>query len=139
MSTNYGPRNPNWRGGRTIASTGYVLVRVPGHPLADVRGYVYEHRLVGSALVGRILERHEQVHHRDGDKTNNHPSNLVVTPSKAVHQYHHRSPDSRLRVPGEPNPEVLCECGCGTSFRRFDSAGRPRRFVSGHNMFVGSR
>jgi hypothetical protein len=28
---------------------------------------------------------------------------------------------------------VSCECGCGQVFPRFDRAGRPRRFVSGHN------
>ena len=41
-----GPRNNNWRGGRTLSSNGYMLIRFPGHPCADVRGYVYEHRLV---------------------------------------------------------------------------------------------
>jgi hypothetical protein len=31
--------NSNWKGGRLIASNGYVLVRVGiGHHLADVRG-----------------------------------------------------------------------------------------------------
>jgi hypothetical protein len=33
-----GARNPNWKGGRLVASNGYVLVRVGvGHHLADVR------------------------------------------------------------------------------------------------------
>lgn len=42
-----GPDNPNWRGGRSVASNGYMLVRAGvGHHLADVRGYAYEHRLV---------------------------------------------------------------------------------------------
>jgi hypothetical protein len=37
-----GPRNPNWRGGRSLASNGYVLIRVGVGPhLADVRGYAY--------------------------------------------------------------------------------------------------
>lgn len=50
-----GPDNPNWKGGRSIASNGYVLLRMPGHHLADVRGYVYEHRLVAEQKLGRRL------------------------------------------------------------------------------------
>src|SRR4051812_41815968 len=45
--------NPNWRGGRSIASNGYIIVRVGvGHHLADVRGYAYEHRLVAEQKLG---------------------------------------------------------------------------------------
>jgi hypothetical protein len=42
-----GPKNGMWRGGKSLASNGYILIRVGNdHPLADVRGYAYEHRLV---------------------------------------------------------------------------------------------
>lgn len=41
-----GSDNPNWKGGRTVTEHGYVLLKRPDHPDADVRGYVYEHRLV---------------------------------------------------------------------------------------------
>jgi hypothetical protein len=129
-----GAANPNWRGGRTIASTGYVLVRVGvGHPLADVRGYAYEHRLVASEKLGRDLLPGEIVHHIDGNKQNNDPANLEVLPSIADHRHEHRSARSRLRKPGETNPCVRCACGCGEEFDRYDAAGRPRRFVPGHN------
>jgi hypothetical protein len=37
------------------------------------------------------------------------------------------------RLPGEPNPIVVCACGCGSRLRKFDKGGRPREFVSGHN------
>lgn len=50
--------NPNWKGGRSIASNGYVLIKVgTGHHLADVRGYAYEHRLVAERKLGRRLLR----------------------------------------------------------------------------------
>lgn len=132
-----GPANPNWRGGRSIASNGYVLIRVGvGHPLADVRGYVYEHRLVATKILGRPLAKGELVHHRNGDKTDNRPENLEVVRDNAEHFYRHRKRESGRRMPGEDNPIVRCECGCGAVFLKFDMGGRPRRFVSGHNTGV---
>jgi hypothetical protein len=128
-----GPRNPNWRGGRTVASNGYVLVRVGvGHPLADVRGYAYEHRLVAEAKLGRALLPSEQVHHVDGNKQNNDPGNLVVV-TQTEHRAEHRRQERGLRRPGEENPMVACACGCGAMFVRYDAMNRPRRFVTGHN------
>ena len=48
-------KNPNWHGGRVIASNGYVKVKCPDHPSADPNGYVYEHRLVAERILGRPL------------------------------------------------------------------------------------
>lgn len=129
-----GKRNPNWKGGRVVASNGYVLIRVGvGHYLADVRGYAYEHRLVAEKMLGRRLHPGEQVHHRDECKSNNDPSNLEVTAGAAEHRSHHRTVERGLRNPGQPNESARCACGCGSEFPRFDASGRPRRFVSGHN------
>ena len=134
MGETTGIKNPNWRGGRVIASNGYVLIRVgKNHHLADVRGYAYEHRLVAEKKIGRSLLAGEHVHHIDGDTQNNLPSNLEVL-TAAEHRLEHRTEDRGLRMPGEPNDLVFCECGgCGEQFTRFDLSGRPRRFVSGHN------
>lgn len=126
-------RNPNWKGGRSVASNGYVLVKAPGHHLADSRGYAYEHRIVAEQKIGRHLREGEQVHHIDHDKTNNAPENLEVVPSRAHHARLHRTSSRRLREPGERNPLIDCGCGCGTSFHQFDEQGRQRSFVSGHN------
>lgn len=127
--------NGNWKGGRHVASNGYVKVCLgEGHPDADQRGYVYEHRLIASRMLGRSLLPGEIVHHKDGDKANNDPSNLEVKPSRAHHQAEHRTRDSGRRLPDEPNPMVTCECGCGEAFSKFDASGRTRRFVSGHNI-----
>jgi hypothetical protein len=128
-----GPRNPNWKGGRTVDPRGYVLIKKPEHHAADVRGYVYEHRLVAEAKLGRPLARGEVVHHVNEDKGDNRPENLAVLPSIAHHRKEHRKPGSKLRDPDEANPMVRCACGCGARLRRYDSSGRPRRFVSGHN------
>jgi hypothetical protein len=128
-----GPRNPFWRGGRSITQAGYVLVRVgKDHHLAAVRGYAYEHRVVAEKKIGRRLLRDEQVHHIDGNRQNNDPANLEVMPSARHHQAKHRT-RADLQGPDEPNPLVACGCGCGSYLRRFDASGRPRRFISGHN------
>jgi len=129
-----GENNRNWNGGRVIASNGYVLIRVGvDHHLADVRGYAYEHRLVAELKLGRRLLTGEQVHHKDANKTNNHPDNLEVFGSLAEHMVEHRTVGHGRRLPSEPNEVVQCLCGCGELFAKFDESGRPRRFVPGHN------
>lgn len=129
-----GAANPNWRGGRTITPDGYVLVRVgKEHPAADCRGYAYEHRLVASNELQRTLTRKEQVHHLDHRKNHNDTDNLVVMATAAEHRALHRGQRSKRRLPTEPNYEVACQCGCGTTFLHFASSGRPRHYVSGHN------
>ena len=126
-------RNPNWKGGRSIASNGYVLIKVgTGHHLADIRGYAYEHRLAAESKLGRRLLAGEQVHHIDENRQNNDPSNLEVV-TIAEHRVHHRAVGVNRRMPGEPNPTIACECGCGGVFTKFDACGRPRRFITGHN------
>lgn len=131
----HGSRNHQWKGGRTIASTGYLLVKVPwNHHLADIRGYAYEHRVVAEKKLGRRLLPGEIVHHNDGNKLNNRPDNLEVVASIAHHRAEHRSPGSELRNHGQDNPNVECKCGCGGTFPMFDSSGRPRKFISGHNL-----
>lgn len=129
-----GAKNGNWKGGRSVASNGYVLIRVGvGHPAADVRGYAYEHRLVAEATLGRPLREGEQVHHKNGDKTDNRPENLEVMGNAAEHRLQHRTRQSGRRLPGEANPTLDCPCGCGGTFSKFDESGRPRAYISGHN------
>jgi hypothetical protein len=136
-----GPSNHNWRGGRSVTKHGYVLVRVgKDHPLADVRGYAYEHRIVAEEAIGRRLLDGEQVHHQDENRSNNSPSNLQVV-TLAEHRFRHRTgraPQHR-RLPHEVNEERECACGCGLRFPRFDASGRERRMKQGHNMKGGGR
>ncbi len=51
------------------------------------------HRVLAEQLLARPLKDGEIVHHRDGDSTNNDPSNLLVLPSQRYHahiEYHLR-------------------------------------------------
>ena len=130
-----GSRSPNWRGGRSVASNGYVLIKVGvDHHLADVRGYAYEHRLVAEKKIGRRLLPGEHAHQVNGMKTDNRDENIEVVTVRE-HRFKHRSEKTRdrLRKPDEPNTEVNCACGCGAAFDRYDSSGRPRLYVTGHN------
>lgn len=131
---NIGAKNGIWKGGRSIASNGYVLIRVGAeHHLADVRGYAYEHRMVAEQKIGRRLLSGEQVHHINGDKTDNRPENLEVVLNLAHHRVRHRKSDNGRRMPGERNETVKCACGCGELLTKYDPSGRPRKYVSGHN------
>lgn len=131
---NFGEKNGFWKGGRTVTSSGYVLIRVgTDHHLADVRGYAYEHRLVAERKIGRRLVSGEEVHHINGNRMDNRPENLQVAESTASHRLLHRTVGFDRRLPGEENVKIECACGCGEIFDKYDSSGRPRKYVSGHN------
>jgi len=94
-----GDKNPQWKGGATKHADGYVYVRVPDHPNQS-SGYVFEHRLVIERkmqqeapdhpfLVDGYLSQKLSVHHRDENRENNDPSNLMAI-TKAAHLAWHR-------------------------------------------------
>lgn len=99
-------RNCFWKSGRIVEQPeGYILVKSPGHPFATKAGYVREHRLVMEAHLGRYLEPHEVVHHKDDDPSNNDIDNLKLFDSNAEHlavtttgKPHDVSPDGRKRI-----------------------------------------
>ncbi|HRR37145.1 MAG TPA: HNH endonuclease [Clostridia bacterium] len=45
----------------------------------------HEHRIVAEQLLGRELLPGETVHHIDGDKRNNDPSNILILESQSEH------------------------------------------------------
>lgn len=64
---------------KSIDSNGYVLVPKKGHKNAVRNGCrIPEHRLVMSEFLGRPLRKNENVHHINGDKTDNRIENLEL-------------------------------------------------------------
>jgi hypothetical protein len=71
-----GPRG--WKGGRSKHSAGYIKVLAKDHPRADSSGYVMEHIAVMERQLGRHLEPHERVHHKNSKRDDNRPENLEL-------------------------------------------------------------
>lgn len=91
---------------------GYVQLRI-------ARNHRYAHRLVMEILLGRPLRRDEHVHHLDGNKVNNRPSNLQLLSASA-----HNSQTNRR------HPLVrFCEW-CGNPFLRHNNGNGEQRFCS---------
>lgn len=112
---------------------GYVRVFAGiGHPLAWADGYAYEHRIIAAEAIGRPPLPSEIVHHRDGNPSNNDPSNLDVLSHWRHSSGHYRKTGSSRREPGEPNSLIRCSCGCRKLLTRYDSHGRPRNRKYGH-------
>jgi hypothetical protein len=96
-----GEQNGRWKGGRKRDSDGYCLVKKPNHPHTNNHGYVREHRLVYEESRNCCILPRIDVHHRDGDKTNNVWYNLMlVLPSQ--HAKMHNS---------KQDFGALCRCG----------------------------
>lgn len=68
----------------------YNYAVVHGHPHATKHGYVLEHRAKAEQKIGRTLKKHEDVHHKNGNKKDNRLSNLEVLHHKE-HAGHHQT------------------------------------------------
>jgi len=67
-----GANNPNWQGGYYLTSSGYLAFSYGKNRHQLVHRYVMEQK------IGRRLTSKEVVHHKNGDKLDNHIENLQI-------------------------------------------------------------
>lgn len=80
-----GSNHYRWKGGVSLHSEGYILLKMPKHPQADKRGWILQHRLIMEDIIGRQLKASEVVHHINGHKADNRPSNLQILENQSEH------------------------------------------------------
>lgn len=97
-----GASSPQWKGGSTDHSCGYIYKHAPNHPFSS-NGYVFEHRLVAEKCLREsdpeskhliplgdnlYLSPTAVVHHINQDRKDNRPENLTVL-TKSEHNSLH--------------------------------------------------
>lgn len=89
---------------------------MPDHHLANGAGIVYEHMIVAEKILGRALLDGEVVHHKDRNRSNNAPDNLMVFQSQKDHSAYHNG--CEIVLCGDvyislPHKNSICpKCGC---------------------------
>ena len=100
--------------------------RAPGQGTVNWSGYIavvrdgkkcMQHRVVAEAAIGRPLPKKSIVHHVDGNRRNNDPTNLAVCPDQAYHKLIHLRQDA-LSACGNPDHRRCSFC------RQYDSQDR---------------
>jgi hypothetical protein len=84
----------------TMAINGYLETFHPSHPRAKGNGCVYDHILASEEMLGRPLNPHEVVHHKDENRANNGHENLMVMFDKADHARLHSGAIAVKRLDG---------------------------------------
>lgn len=91
IGNNSGAKHPRWKNGR-IEGGRYIFILVPKHHSTPKTGYVLEHRIIAEKFIGRNITQQEEVHHINGNKHDNTPSNLYLFKTKSDHMKFHAHP-----------------------------------------------
>jgi len=71
-----GKKHPNYKDGRISSGRGYIYITDKTHPRAQKSGYIFEHIVIWERTHNRILPKGWVIHHLNGIKDDNRPSNL---------------------------------------------------------------
>lgn len=90
-----GEGSPNWKQGRTVDTSGYVLIRVkPDTHKVGAGAYRREHHVVWEKAHGKPVPKGWIIHHLNGIKDDNRPENLAAV-SRREHHVRHAEPYER--------------------------------------------
>lgn len=104
--------NPTYIGRARRTKNGYIFIRDFDHPFIQADGWIWEHRIVAerylmtdkeSVVIGgkKYLNPDLDVHHKDGNKLNNDPTNLeIMTKSQHVRLHNLLKPVPRCDKTG---------------------------------------
>lgn len=100
----------------SLGTAKYLLEVLPRiHPMREKNGYIqikmegkwrWFHRVIAEEKMGSDIYEGHEVHHIDGDKQNNHPSNLKVL-SKENHRELHRQQRKEEEGIRKPNDKTV--------------------------------
>lgn len=91
-----------WEIEKTVNCRPYRFAVVRGHPNAYGHDYILEHRVIMENAIGRLLDKDEVVHHKNGDKQDNRVENLELLTNKnhsRLHAIHDGTLYLKLKCP----------------------------------------
>ena len=84
-----GKLNGNWKGGVIQDPVGYVWVHFIEHPKANSCGYIKRATIVAEGILGKPLPDKAVVHHVNGIKSDDAPTNILICENHAYHRLIH--------------------------------------------------
>lgn len=115
----------SWNIEKVVSKGDYYYAVVPTHPNKTKHNYVLLHRVIMENHLGRVLNKNEVVHHKDGNKKNNDISNLQLLTN---------SEHSKLHA--LEKGKILCELKCPNCKTFFIRERRKTHIIKKKNNYT---